>query len=122
MSKTVLQQVQNIQKLQATSTACITAAVLMDNNMLTDMSQSELTSFCRLAEHVEALMFENDEPRFTLYDYLDAVVNNNLGDTWGKTAKYIDTRMVKSDAGNHEDAFKRLVYLAEAKRETYEGT
>lgn len=53
----------------------IAAAVMNDNALLMGNGMTE--KYLDMAEHISEQISVMDEPRFTLYDYLDACINSN---------------------------------------------
>ena len=108
-----------ILKNDATCTydACIAGAILIENDLQKNMCDAEISLFMELALNISQLIFNNDEPRFTLYDYLDACVNTAYQD-WMEIAAEINCAMT-ADQTSQEAAFDHLIRMAIAKRETY---
>lgn len=67
-------------------------------------------SYARLAGRIETEMTVIDEPRFTMYDYADAIAN---------ATKAVDPEKLISLG--QEDFARAMIWLAADKRETYEG-
>ena len=61
-------------------------------------------------------MCEHDEPRFTLYDYMDAVINHPT-QAWETLTETINQMTDSKD--NRETAFNMLVGMTAEKRVTY---
>lgn len=96
----------------AARTAAATAAVvLVENQLQEDMSDADHEKWLAMALRISNYMStQADEPRFTLYDYLDACVNTATLD-WHDAAD----RLADID----DEAFEWLADLAQAKRDTY---
>lgn len=89
----------------------IAMAVVIDNEMDDYISMQDWLDFRELGCLVANEMARHDEPRFTLYDYLDAAVNH-IGADW--------KALLKSFQNDPEAAFQQIVTMAEDKRRTYE--
>lgn len=94
------------------SLTAIAASVAMDNDMLDEMDPVAWNLWLGLAKAIEDDMMSSDEPRFTLYDYLDAAVNGP--DNWEDLAR-------QARANNNDLFWSRIVELAQKKRDTYES-
>ena len=70
----------------------------------------------KYADAVAYVMSQSDEARFTLYDYLDATINNN-GVQWQWTAREIKSLMKKK---RYDEIEQKIVKLAENARKAYE--
>ena len=92
--------------------AFIAMGVILDNDMVDGMTSIDWFRFKELAGLISAEMANSDEPRFSLYDYLDAAVNHVDGD-WKK----LRGMFLKEP----ETAFRKIVAMAEDKRRTYES-
>lgn len=113
MNTNIIDQVQKIHQNKTSSAACIASAIMQDNSMLTSMTAYEFKLLCSITARIETMMRMNDEARFTLYDYLDALLNPSPRQPrWTVIAEEIE-------AGQYK--FDDLVSLAERKRQTYES-
>lgn len=90
---------------------CVLFAALEAADLLEDMDEDRLRGWTDLALRIEEAMGASDEARFTLYDYLDAVINCPPG----MDDAFRDAR----DSGDREALLNQLVAMAEAKRGTY---
>lgn len=86
-------------------------AALCDNNRLGETPQEEIEAFINLASLISMEICTQDEPRFTLYDYLDAILNSKGAVSWDQAALKI--------ASQGETEFAKLVALAEQKQKAY---
>lgn len=84
-------------------------AVVLDRGMVDDITTSDWDTLVALAAAIEKGMCSHDEPRFTLYDYLDAVIDDNL------------SALLKFGKKNEEKFFERIVEAAAHKRAVYES-
>ena len=92
---------------------CIIAAVLTDSGLYEDMKEGELEKFVQMARDIAELHMGADEPRFCLYDYLDACVESRV--PWTETADYIHENFDKDP----EEATSYIVRMAEYARDVY---
>lgn len=95
--------------------SCITALACMKSEGL-DMEEKDAVAFCELARRISDIMQGYDEPRFTLYDYLDACVNDPSC-TWKKYLE--DVRKALGSCEETDIIFDRIVETAKFKRRTY---
>lgn len=94
----------------ADSSAAIAAAVFKDNGL--EMPDSDdLVLWVTLASAISDRMSREDEPRFSLYDYLDALINSNTN--WHDAVQRL--------TADHDDPgiWNELVELAQHKRDVY---
>lgn len=99
----------------------IAAAAMNDNGLMTDddelmMHKDTAMAFLEMARHISEWIPGSDEPRFSLYDYLDACVNSS--------AKPFDNFLRDAEtAFRSEEAVKQFMDMvvkeAERKRRTY---
>lgn len=92
----------------------IGAAILTGNGLMSDMTAADVKLFAGMVCDVYDVTYGQDEPRFTLYDYLDACVNGT--EDWRDVAKDIKASL---DAGYDDTTFSCLVARAVHKRQTY---
>lgn len=103
-----------------TYVVCIAAAIIIDDGLQDDMTLADTNAFAQMAEDIAALACENDEPRFCLYDYLDAAVHSPNLD-WHNLAREIREAFEADSNTCLADAFDRILSLAENKRASYGG-
>lgn len=97
----------------------IAVAVLKDNNSM-DMSTDTMKKWLNFAKNITSLMLTQDEPRFTLYDYLDACLNSSRTQ-WHTYANIAQTAINHNDSMEKDSAFDIIMRTAEYKREVYGG-
>lgn len=98
------------------STQLTTLGALIDNDLADSLTVDEWSKWREFAESITGAMSENDEPRFTLYDYLDAIINAPAGENVDLLNALIGLAM-----NDKRKFFPRLVSLAERKRTVYES-
>lgn len=99
----------------------IAAAILLSEDMLLNMSVADIHKFVTMAVDVNALTTGLGEPRFSLFDYLDAIIHTaNLPD-WRSFADTVATTLNGSDSTATASLADGLVDMAEQKRCAYEG-
>ena len=118
MPSTIKLVIDDIVKYRFSSTACIAAAIALDNALWKNMSDLEKGMFSDMAANIEHLMTTTDESRFTLYDYMDAVINNP-NRPWTDIAAEINQN-AHGSTKTQETAMTKLIELTEDKRRTYE--
>ena len=94
------------------SAVFIAMAVVLDNRMETNMSEQDWHRFQELAFRISNEMVKYDEPRFSLYDYMDATVNHKKAD-WKELHLSFLLRP--------KATFDRIVQMAEDERRNYES-
>ena len=95
-----------------TNAAQLTAlAVIFDSTLVDEMSLAEWDKWSALADRIVSATQKEDEPRFSLYDYLDAIAH--------PTEEALVDTMLRLAAEDEPAFFARLVKLAEHKREVY---
>ena len=99
----------------------VTAAVLLASDMLLNMSLLDIHKFVNMTVGINTLTAGLDEPRFSLFDYLDAVIHTADLPDWHSFADTVTTTLNGSDSTATASLASRLVSMAEQKRRTYEG-
>lgn len=117
-TQSTLDQVTKLHENKTSYTTAIAYAVIEDNGLWNDMSDEEKALFCNMADNITYIMHHSDEPRFTLYDYLDAIVNHAKLTWVGIARKLREILNGKSD-DDIQDAMNRLAYMAGEKRRVY---
>ena len=100
------------------SAACVAVAAAMDNDMWENATHEQRTDWIGLSCNIEILMRGDDEPRFTVYDYLDAVINGDMGD-WQAFAAKVQTAIDENNDGLMKSYMDDLTAMAVKKRRTY---
>lgn len=98
---------------QHNATSFTAMAVLLDNHMTEAMTVDDWRKWNSLADCIAAGMRSSDDPRFSLYDFLDAAINHPTVCDWHSLLQEM-----KKDS---EEFFSHMTTLAEDKRRTYEG-
>lgn len=100
-----------------TSDTCIAAAIILDNRLT--MIGNELENWINCVKRISELMIGSDEPRFTLYDYLDALIN--AADPWSWENFYEQLSNARNSANTAAETglFNELISKAKHKREVY---
>lgn len=103
---------------EGSSTAAVAAACAMDNQVIPNQTHTEFSILCWLAESITKLMAQGDEPRFTLYDYLDAIINNRYT-KWTELADEINKLVETNTDESLDAAYEKIIAIAAEKREVY---
>lgn len=88
----------------------VLGVVLKENHAEPD--DAAIEQMAEITRRLSSAMVHSDEPRFTLYDYLDAIINMPPGyeDRYAKAVKNSDTEL-----------FDCVIDMAIEKRKTYSG-
>ena len=111
-----LAEMKNQKEIQKnTSCKLIALAALIDNDIFPLASETTIQTITTLAVNISDQIAISDEPRFTVYDYLDAILNSS-----GEQISWDDLNegLAGTDA---ESTFAKLITMAEHKRKIYEG-
>lgn len=99
----------------------IAAAILLSEDMLLNMSVADIHKFVAMAVDVNTLTTGLGEPRFSLFDYLDAIIYTTDLPDWRSFADTVAATLNGSDSTATASLADELVDMAEQKRCTYEG-
>ena len=105
---------------QISTTALMAIACAKDNGWAWNMLPlAERKLWGNFADNIVEIMRNSDEPRFTLYDYLDAAINH--GDTeWPDIANKVIELVQKSNSDAFDEALDLITELAQKSRDIYE--
>lgn len=98
-----------------TSCTLIALAALIDNDIFPLASETTIQTVITLAINISHQIAVSDEPRFTVYDYLDAILNNS-----GEKISWDDLNEGLTGT-NAKSTFTKLITMAEHKRKVYES-
>lgn len=99
----------------------IAAAVLLKENKYDSIAPTEMSAFCDVALGIQLLLKTQNDPRFTLYDCLAALIHSRdaggCQPNWTAMTENIETAL---DSGDDACAkvLKRIIGLAAAERRT----
>ena len=89
----------------------IAMAVILENNLDDDINMDKWTIWRKLANAICSAMSKNDVARFSLYDYMDAIINHSEQPDWSD--------LLAEYEANEDNFFAHLLRLADDKRITY---
>lgn len=106
-----------IRAAQISDYPALVAAAVISGQAMDELPEETKSKFAGLAADIQDLAADEDEPRFCLYDYLDACVNGDAD--WEVIASQLGTAWEARDNQALHELFDRLVKMAADKRETY---
>lgn len=113
----IIDEVTNLCNNEVSAAACIASAIAKEGGAWNRMTDSEKVQYCKMAANIEQIILQADEPRFSLYDYLDSIMHHR-DIPWLTTAIEINIAADGTDDQVNQIT-DRIIKMAEETRKIY---